>query len=322
MNKLSKERCLKDLSRLSLLFIDIFFPWIFGYFIGHSRFKSDNLCKHLLTFNMVVFWPVINIFSMWVLKLDIALLWLPVLGLISYLAPGLVGWVMSKRRYSNPLDQGSYLLAAIMPNNITIGMIAAFILYGEQGVAISQMMSAVAVPISFLICYPLAEYYAHLGKVEGAKRPTVWNLIVSKNQLPLIGLIFGLCLNFSGISRPEVFGDVVAVFVHVSAWAFLFPVGHSMELRELPQHLRAAWDLLAYKFIVAPVAVGILAYYVLHDSVAIGTAIVVGGTPVAILAVVLSQLSRLNYHVAMAGVLMSHVVYVFVIFPLLIFLQH
>ena len=309
------------MSRLSLLFIDIFFPWIFGYFIGHSRFKNDNLCKHLLTFNMVVFWPVINIFSMWVLKLDIALLWLPVLGLISYLAPGLVGWVMSKRRYSNPLDQGSYLLAAIMPNNITIGMIAAFILYGEQGVAISQMMSAVAVPISFLICYPLAEYYAHLGKVEGAKRPTVWNLIVSKNQLPLIGLIFGLCLNFSGISRPEVFGDVVAVFVHVSAWAFLFPVGHSMKFSAMKQYLPISIEMLSYKFLITPIAVALSVYFLFSDPTIIGTAIVIGFSPVAIFSIVISQIYHLNYHMAITGVLVSHVVFSIIIFPLLILLK-
>lgn len=306
------------LLRLSVLFIDMVIPWILGYTAAQTKYRSERVCVFLLNANIIVFWPVMGILSMWSIRLEKSLLLLVVLGIIHYAVPGILGWFECKRKFTNPLDQGSYFLMALLPNNITIGFISSFILFGETGVALTQIMTACAMPINFLVSYPLGQYFGNLGGVSGIPKPTIKNLLFSKNQLPTLGVLIGVILNFSGLERPEFFSTVLAMTVHISAWAFLYSVGHSMEFSHMKKYWKVGFEVLKYKFIVAPIAVATFAYLFFTDLTIIGTAIIISFSPIAIFAIVISQAYRLNHHMTITGMLISHVVFAAVIFPILI----
>lgn len=306
------------LLRLSILFVDMIIPWVLGYTAAQTKYRSEKICTFLLNVNIFVFWPMMGIFSMWSIRLEKSLLLMVILGMIHYAIPGIFGWFECKRKFTNPLDQGSYFMMALLPNNVTIGFISNFILFDETGVALTQIMTASAMPINFLISYPLGQYFGNLGKVSGILKPTIKSLLFSKNQLPTLGVTLGIILNLSGIERPEFFSTVLSMTVHISVWAFLYSVGHSMDFSHMKKYWKVGFEVLKYKFIVAPIAVGIFAYLFFTDLTVIGTAITISFSPIAIFAIVISQVYRLNYHMASAGMLISHVIFAVIIFPLLI----
>lgn len=306
------------LLRLSVLFVDMVIPWILGYAAAQTRYRSERMCNFLLNANIIIFWPLMGILSMWSIRLEKSLLLLVVLGMIHYAVPGILGWFECRRKFTDPLDQGSYFLMALLPNNITIGFISSFILFGETGVALTQIMTSCAMPVNFLVSYPFGQYFGNLGGVSGIPKPTIKNLLFSKNQLPTLGVILGVVLNISGIERPEIFTAVLATTVHISAWAFLYSVGHAMEFSHMKRYWKIGFEVLKYKFIVAPIAVAIFAYLFFKDTTVIGTAITISFSPIAIFAIVISQIYRLNYHMTITGMLISHVVFAAVVFPILI----
>jgi len=307
------------LFRLSTLFIDVVFPWVVGYFFSQSKYRSDKLCAHLLNLNLFLLWPLLGLFSIWSIKLERSLMLLPVLGIIHYVVPGLIGWYECKNKLESPANQGSYFLTALMPNNITIGFISSFILFGEAGVALTQIMTLAVMPINFLICYPLGQYFGSLANDEKGERPGFKSLFLSKNQLSTLGIFVGLLLNFSGQERPEIFSPLLAGMVHLSAWAFLFSVGHSMNFSAMTKYWKISLGILKYKFLVAPLTIAIGAYLFFDNPTIIGTAIVIGFSPVAIFSIVISQTYKLNHHLAIAAVLVSHIAFAAVVFPILIF---
>ena len=309
------------LIRLVTLLFDLVFPWVIGYGLGQSKYRSEKLCSYLLIGNILFFWPLIGLISMWGIRLEYSLILLVLIGLIPYLAPGIIGWFQCRQKFTNPLDQGSYFLMALLPNNITIGFIASFILFGERGVALTQIITLCAMPVNFLISYPFGQYFGNLGGAKGLAKPTFKTVLFSKNQIPTLGILIGLTLNIFGVARPNVMTSILPVLIHLSAWAFLFPVGHSMKFSAMKQYLPISIEMLSYKFLITPIAVALSVYFLFSDPTIIGTAIVIGFSPVAIFSIVISQIYHLNYHMAITGVLVSHVVFSIIIFPILILLK-
>ena len=307
--------------QLTKLFIDVVSPWALGYVVGQSRYSSSKLCSLLLNLNIFFFWPTIGLLSMWRIELSYSLALLPVVGAIHYFIPGLFGWFECKKLYKNPLDQGSFFLMTLLPNNITIGFISAFILFGERGIALAQIMTLCAMPINFLVAYPCGQYFGNLGGIQGLKKPILKEIVFSKNQIPTLAILFGLSLNIFDVKRPEVFTEILPILIHISAWAFLFPVGHSMKFSVMKNYWKESLAILKYKFLIAPLSVLIFSMFFFSDTVIIGTSVVIGLSPVAIFAIVISQFYRLNYHIAITGVLVSHIVFSIIIFPLLILLK-
>ena len=182
------------LIRLVTLLFDLVFPWVIGYGLGQSKYRSEKLCSYLLIGNILFFWPLIGLISMWGIRLEYSLILLVLIGLIPYLAPGIIGWFQCRQKFTNPLDQGSYFLMALLPNNITIGFIASFILFGERGVALTQIITLCAMPVNFLISYPFGQYFGNLGGAKGLAKPTFKTVLFSKNQIPTLGILIGLTL--------------------------------------------------------------------------------------------------------------------------------
>lgn len=79
--------------------------------------------------------------------------------------PGILAYPWAKKKYKNSIDQGSFILAAVLSNLLTLGGLAVFILYGEVGYAYTQLVVLFGNIVLFMVCFPLAQYFYQSGQI-------------------------------------------------------------------------------------------------------------------------------------------------------------
>jgi len=305
--------------KLTYFMIDLLCPLIIGYLLRSKPQFSEGFFDKMISYNILLLYPVLSILSFWVLPLTWELMWLPVFGGLLCFIPGLVAYLISKNKYDSPLDTGSYILSAMLSNVGTLGGLCAFIVYGEPGFAYTQLVCLVQTVVLFLVCYPLAQYY--YSKEQSAKHSniSIATLLWNRNQLPVVGLIVGLMLYCLDVPRPRILGELFNPLVHVAAWTALIPVGHVTDFSAIKKYYSSTFDLIPIKFIITPLISYIIANIVFTDPIMINTVVILASTPTAINAVITVKIHHLNIHIATASFVVSTVLFLLFIFPVLFF---
>lgn len=298
-------------------FADLILPLLIGYFLAHKTNVKKEKVDKLMPIILYFFYPIMGVLSFWILKFQIDLLFLPILGFISPLIAGGLGYLRSKNRFDSPLDQGSFIISAMISNRGTIGSVAAFILIGEMGYIYSQLTLLLNLALLFMICYPIAGYFRQIYNGTKMEKVSLKNVIFSKSQIPLIGIIIGVILNISGIHRPEVLGDLFSIMIHVVAWMALLPVGMSIDFTEMKVYKKLVPEIMILKFILTPIIALLIAKIFISDEIILKTMLIQFSTPTAINAVITTKLYNLNVHLTMMLFIATTALYIIVVFPLL-----
>jgi predicted permease len=311
--------------RILYVFTDLILPMVLGYYLHQKQLISDQLCNKLIRFNIIFIYTLLAVLSMWVLPLSRSLLWLPAFGVLLVLIPGLISRLTFARKYTNLLDRGAYMMSSLLANLGTLGGLCAFILYGEIGFAYAQLIGAAQNFILLLVCFPLAQYY--YTKQTAAVRKTrlridFRQIFISWNQLSLLGLIAGLCLNAFEVPRPALLGTFFNSLVHISAWTALLPVGFMIDLQRARKYYTKIMDLLPLRCILLPAIIYELSRLIFADPILLGTMVILGTAPTAINAVITARLFNLNVDLSIAAFLLTTVVFLLLVFPLLFFYVH
>lgn len=108
----------------------------------------------------------------------------------------------------------------------------------------------------------------------------------------------GFILNFSGINRPEIYGDIIAVFVPLGNFLMLISVGLELKLSKMKKYLKECMILFLIKFIFVPLITGIIAWKIglgqLDSGLPLKVVIVLSSMPVALIALVPSSIYDLG----------------------------
>lgn len=305
--------------KLVYIFIDLIAPLVFGYLCRYQRRLGDNFFSSMMNINILTFYPTLSVLSFWVVRLDFELILLPVFGVILGLIPGAAAYLWSAKKYDDYLERGSYIIAAILSNFGTLGGLCAFIIYGETGFAYVQLAVLLQNVVLFMFCFPLAQYYYHQSRDAGRHDATLADILLNKNQLPVLGLVIGATLYYLGIPRPQLLGDLFNPLVHIAAWSALIPIGYSIDLAEMRRYYWRILDLIPIKFVVTPLVGYLLARLVITDEKVINTLLILASTPTAINAVVTAKLHNLNVNIAMAAFVLTTAVHLLVVFPAIFF---
>lgn len=313
-----------DTAQLRLIYVvtDLMIPLAVGYWLRQRSLISGERCNQLIRFNIVVVATLLSALSFWVMPLQANLIFLPLFGVILCVIPGGVAYLLTARRYSNMLERGSYLSAAILSNLGTLGGLCAFLLYGELGFAYAQMVGLFQNLVLLMFCFPMAQYYyqKHCNNVTKRKVRMDWRgLFLSWNQLPVVGMIAGMLCYANGIPRPAALGMVFEALVHVGAWLALVPVGYLIDLRAATHYYRRILDLLPIKYVITPALTYALAGCLFDDHIILGTLLVLGSTPTAINAVITARLFNLDVDLSVAAFIMTTAVFLVLVFPVLFF---
>ena len=309
--------------RIIYLFTDLLLPLIVGYLLHRHGKISDALINRILRLNVIVIYTILALMSCWTLPISWDLALIPVYGILIVLFPGLVGWAFFIRKYHNPLDRGAYLANAMMSNITTLGGVCAFILYGEQGFAYAQIMGIFQTLMLVLAVFPMAQYYYLQHKDHGASgkiRLRIADILLSWNQLSILGMAAGLILNALGIDRPPAVGTAFEGLIHFGAWFGMLPVGALVNLHRARRYAPYTLDLFALRFFILPAFMLAVAYPFVCDPVLLGSILVFSVTPGAINSVTAAKLYHLNVDYTVSGFLTTSIAIYFLVYPALFFL--
>lgn len=307
-------------TKLLFFLFDLVLPLFVGYMLKHWKLVGEAKLSKLMVLAVLVLSPVLTLASVWVIRLDESLIWLPLFGIVMQLVPGLFEFYRTRHRYPDPRDRGSYIMSAALSNRGIVGMLSLYVLFGEIGYAYGRLIMLFGTATVYGVCFPIGQYYHQLAQSDDGdtvSRPSIRSILFSKTQLPILGLIGGAALNLYGVERPEQVGTAVPWMVHIFMWLAIMPIGHAIDIGEMKQYGRLVSGLLAVKFVFTPVVVGLLTIPFGFDPVVRNSLIVMACTPTAVNAVIVAKLHKLNEHLALTAFMLTTVVFLLIVFPIL-----
>lgn len=308
---------MNPLTKIALFLVDLVLPLAVGYALVRRRRLGPNTLDPMMTAAILIVAPALGLLSSWAVEISSSLIWLAVIGVAMQLIAGGAGFLRARTKDQDDLEKGSYVLSAILSNRGLVGGLSVFILFGEQGFALSRLVILLGAPVLYGLCFPVARYFhASHHRAEQSRR-SVLSALFDVKQVALAGLVVGFALNFTGVARPPVFGQVFKALIHVIAWMVLIPVGSALDFGEIRRYWRSVVDLLPLKFVITPVLVYALGWAVGLKGMELAVLLVVACSPTAINAVVAAKLHDLNVHVATAAFVLTTAVYLVVVFPVI-----
>jgi hypothetical protein len=302
-------------AKFTTLFVDMILPLVVGFMLRRASWNGAWLFNWMISLGIILLFPTMTAFSIWGLKPVFELIWLPAFGVLLHILPGGLALVWGRRKYQSSLDYGSYTISGFLSNHVTLGSLSAYILYGEKGYAYTQMALLFNSLLMFGFAYPLAQHYRNQFDHGKGLKLDVRQIVFNRNQMPLVGMIAGVLLNWLAVPRPAGFLPVFDLMVHFSAWTFLVPVGYSMDFGEVRQYWRDALDITIIKCAITPALTAVLAGFLIQDPVAFRTLILLAAQPTAVNAVIAMKLFGLNLHLSVGAFVLSTAVYLVLIFP-------
>ena len=313
-------------ARLIYLITDLILPLIVGYILYQYRILSDTVVNRLIRVNVIVFFTLLSLFSFWALPLTRDLLILPAFFAFIILFPGFLSWRFLGRRFHTPMDRGTHLISALLSNIGTLGGICAYIIYGERGFAYAQIGGACQNLVLVLLAFPAAQYYNLLHKSHGCSARLegrgFLSLLVSWNQLSILGMTAGLLLNAAGITRPPILSDAFSYIIHISAWFAMLPIGSLINFHRARQYVYLTPDMIVLRFLIVPLATFFAARIFISDPIVQNALVIFASAPAAINATLTARLYHLNVDYTIAVFLVTTVLYLTILFPVTFFLFH
>ena len=153
-------------SRFFVVFADILLPLALGMALRRWGLSRDIL-RLIIKANVVGVASFLSLVSFWSVHVTRELLWLPVSILPICFLPVLIFYLFQKNRFTNPLDQGSYLISMMLGNIGTLAGLCAYVLYGEIGFAYVQLIAVPQILVIVLFCFPMAQRFYEMGSAQG-----------------------------------------------------------------------------------------------------------------------------------------------------------
>ena len=295
---------------------DIVLPLILGYFLAHKTNVRRYQMEKLLKLNIYFLYPLVISLSTWIVTINKELLWLPIVGLLTPLIGGGIGFVTGKKRFEDPLERGSYTIAYMLSNRGTIGGLVAFIILGEVGYAYNQFSLIFNTITLYMVAYPIASYFSQ--KSEGnTVKIRLGDILFTKNQIPILGIIVGMSLNFLEIPRPALMGDFFSVLIHIVAWCALIPIGMNIDFKEMSRFKKLIPEISLVKFVFMPLLMVFISRFIVSNEIILKTIVIHSSVPAAINSVIVSKIHNLNIHLTIIVFVSTTAIYVMVVFPIL-----
>jgi predicted permease len=306
--------------KIIYFFSDILLPLAMGYLIRRFISEKTVIFDRMIKWNILFLIPLLSLISFWIIDLRVQLIWLPVLGVVMQVVPGAAGFFRARKKYKSSLDQGGYILSAMLSNRGIVGMISVFILYGEEGYALVRLVMLFAGFVLYLVCFPMARHLYSVHEKLNGEKPSIFRILFDRNQAPVLGILAGIILNYGRLERPAIFGDIFPVLIHIVAWLYILPIGHSLDVKQVRFHLKGMSEILLIKFILTPLITYLCALSVGLEGTSINTVFILSMAPTAINALITAKIHKLNFHLAMSAYLLTTAVYLFLLYPLIFIL--
>jgi predicted permease len=307
--------------RIIFVFTDLVLPLVAGYYLKKKGIMHTRECNLMMMLNIVGLCTILTFLSFWALHLSLQLLWLPILGILFTILPGIFGELFFARAFTDYLEHGAYIVSCMLSNIGILAGLSAFILYGETGYAYVQLVATPQNILTVILCFPIGQYFAAKQVAQMKKQRlhlSLREMLLTKNQIPVLAMLAGIILQLNGVARPQFLETVFKNMVHFGAWFALLPVGFLIDFGKAKEFYRRVSSQLILRFALMPALFYLMMRHFLTDSVLLGTIIICAAAPTGINAVITSQMFKLKVDLSIASFLLNTVVYL-VVFPLFFF---
>lgn len=221
---------------------------------------------------------------------------LPLVGLFVHAFGGAAAWGLSRAAAQDARTQGAQWLSGASSNVLTFGGIVTILLlrsdhdpHAERALSEMALYRIFEAPFYFLCAWPFA---ARLS-AAGAK-PSFRDSFRPVTVVPMAGIALGWTLNLAGVARPAALDGVAEILVKINVILMGLTVGLTLRRAAPLKHLGACLRMSSVKFVLVPGVSVLLAWLLRFHGPTLQIVAICASMPVAFMAVVASNLLRLD----------------------------
>jgi len=294
--------------------IFIILPFIAGSSLKNRIKNRDVTAKRIINFSLVSFEPVIVLWSIWGLNINIEYINLRIAGLLLALSGLLTGRLFIPFLKFSGTNKATYLISSSLANHgFTMGGFLCYLLFGETGLGLSFIFILYALPYIFLFIFS----YARISSSGGLyNKKFIVKLLFNFRNIPLFAALAAILLHFIGISRPDITFPIDIILM-ISISLYYFTLGINFNLRDI-KIIKAEHFTLAFsKFIFLPALT-----YLILQNVDLGNRVesiilIQSFMPAAVYSVLSSILFDLNSRLASGLFVINTIIFISLVLPIL-----
>jgi len=296
-------------------------PTLAGYLLRKRMRDAMALARRIQVVNMLTLTPAICALAAWILKPNWNLIALPGIGVGISAVLLMLSLGLARLRKLPPKQLGSFTVCGATANiGTTLGGFLCYLLMDEAAFSLSIVYHLYFFWFFFLVCFPLAR---SCGSEAGQERPGFSSIVLGamkdpRSAIPLLGLVAGFALLFSGYPRPEALASVQAVLVPVSTALAMFGLGLTFRFSKISGYARECRDMCLLKFVVTPLLALAAVKLLGLDGEAAWVVLVLSTMPTAIYACLTATLFDNDVDLANSAFLVTTAVFIVVVLPILV----
>lgn len=298
--------------RLALTFLIIFISLGVGYLcrrlVESGKIGSDQqvliaLRKELQSFAVFVLIPLSALLSLWGLpRPDSSLLFLPLLGLVSYVWGGILALWAARLLRLDRARTGSMFCCGTFTNIGAVGGLVCLIFLGENSIALVALYRLLEEIYFFSVSFPVAKWHSPDNRETTL---TFRNFRVDPLMgIVVVALLIGITLNLLKAPRPAFLGTVASVSLLCATIFFLLGIGLSLRLSRVLCYIRPCAAICLIKFLLVPLVVtglaALLGLAAIDNGLPLKVVAVLSSMPVAMTALIPPSLFNLDLDLANA----------------------
>lgn len=298
----------------------IIIPFLCGAILNSRLIHPEKIARSLININLFTLEPVILLWTIWGLTLDMELIILPCAGLLTVLAGFLIGRFFVQFLMLDKISRASYIISSSLSNQgMTMGGLLCFMIAGERGLALASIYIMYYLPFVFTVIFPYA-------KITAAKNTGTGDSIFSLKQfrtfflnlqnLPLAGILIAVILQISGISRPDV-DFPLEVLLALAIAIYYLTLGINFKIGDLTSFIHELAAISLTKFIMIPFLTFLILQFIDFDRSIELVILLQSFAPSAIYSVISSILFDLDSRMTSGIFVMNSLLFLFVVMPLL-----
>jgi predicted permease len=273
-----------------------------GYACRRRRWLEPAQAPAISRTGLTFFTPLVTFLVMWALEPvgwgAVALPLICVLAIFLMWPPA--AWI-GRRLFSDPQSQAPWVLCSIFSNQgTTYGTFICYIALGTQGAALGTLMVWPYTPLVYLLGFYLAGQYT--GQATSPWQAFTRTFRHGYSRNPLVALAVGLVVRLFVPHLPPLAGPAIAILVPLTTAIQLFAIGLTLRFSVISEYLRPVLLMQALKFLVTPLlGLALAAAFGLWgqaDNELVKIVLIQCACPVAILALAVAQVMRLNVDLA------------------------
>jgi predicted permease len=277
--------------------------WFYSLFygaliLGFSLRRFAGAAPRIMQATIILIETWIFIYSYWILNLQeaIRLLPIPLASLLLVVIPLVWGPFVCRALNLDAKASGSFILATAFSNiGNTGGMFLCYIFFGWHGLALAALYLLPYPFLIFTLGFSVAKHYASAGQLRWQEYIT--NIFSNPfSIIPLVAMLVGFALNFSGLKPPVSAAPVVDVLIKLDLALMCLAIGMTIQARHFFSPLKPVIAASLIKFLALPILAWILTvlFFGLTPNLQAKVILIQSAMPAAIYAVITANLYALD----------------------------